>query len=991
MKRLLYILLLLLPFFAGCTNELIDTQTSVPEGEPVELCLGFGAKGGIQTVVTRQTMPNPLDEAKVWNLYVFVFDGNGNKIYGRYFDVNNKMPDADNLNDDTWHVDIFDSETEGEMLCKGTVKIKTISKTGCSIYAIANVDSEMINLSPEAFGLIHNEEELQERVVSLNQQLVERSGFFPMTGVLKNINTGAGSGISETLKLTRIDAKVHFWVKTGDDSGIETFELHNWQVFNVPASSYLMPRANSTDLSYASGAYFNTHTKNVEERELTESGNTRYGFSFYMFENNLPPKKIPNTYSDRERCEKDESGLNGDWEYAPENSTYVVITGRLLMKNVPGKEGATLNANVRYVIHLGDFSNAKWGNFATERNTSYTYNVTINGVDNIRLEVETNNDENEGITENSPGAAGEVTIALQEIIDCDAHYTTHVMEFDAQNVEANNVTWYVRTPFGEGSPIHENGVDITTGLDFKWIEFRVNSKENNSYSKKRQRYIPHHTKRDKNGAPYLSSDKKTMYVDELVAYLKTQKRAYESNPQSSDFDKDGKLIVTAYINEFYYEEHPITGIKSGELWKQFVNRDEMRLMHILSDTKESMDKESTEVGSSFTIQQRSIQTVYNHNHPDLKDAFGVEHFDEHAQLPYNNNGYNVTENRGNIDDYNGRLNTLIELGLANSGKQFITGKRWSDFLDIEAVDEEDVLLPAYKYLRYSCLTRNRDNNGNGLIDADEIRWYIPSVKQLVGLWIGADGIQNTARLYTRTAEQRASSDPKDWRQHIASSTRTGTNSNNPIVVWAEEGGSNGSLEDSYNWGGKLNELETICVRNLGMDNVTDLTKSPTNYVKKTKVTDNYYTFDLSYLNEKCIRYRIPDGVNLVYSDENSIQNKPYWKFEATKNCPIINPAVTFAQMQEEINKSLINSRFCPQGYRLPNQRELIIMNLYCDWNFWDNSYHAFTSTYYSHGVHGSKPKESEKNKYGWARGWGKIYMTEKETTTQIRAVRDLDL
>lgn len=546
-------------------------------------------------------------------------------------------------------------------------------------------------------------------------------------------------------------------------------------------------------------------------------------------------------------------------------------------------------------------------------------------------------------------------------------------------------------PFGEGSPIHENGVDITTGLDFKWIEFRVNSKENNIYSKKRQRYIPHHTKTDKNGAPYLSSDKKTMYVDELVAYLKKQKRAYESNPQSSDFDKDGKLIVTAYINEFYYEEHPITGVKSDELWKQFVNRDEMRLMHILSDTKESMDKESTEVGSSFTIQQRSIQTVYNHNHPDLKDAFGVEHFDEHAQLPYNNNGYNVTENRGNIDDYNGRLNTLFELGLANSGKQFITGKRWTDFLDIEAVNEENVLLPAYKYLRYSCLTRNRDNNGNGVIDADEIRWYIPSVKQLVGLWIGADGIQNTARLYTRTAEQRASSKPKDWRQHIASSTRTGTNSNNPIVVWAEEGGSNGSLEDSYNWGGKLNELETICVRNLGMDNVTDLTKSPTNYVKKTKVTDSYYTFDLSYLNEKCIRYRIPDGVNLVYSDENSIQNKPYWKFEATKNCPIINPAVTFAQMQEEINKSLINSRFCPPGYRLPNQRELIIMNLYCDWNFWDNSYHAFTRTYYSHGVHGSKPKESEKNKYGWARGWGKIYMTEKETTTQIRAVRDLDL
>lgn len=55
------------------------------------------------------------------------------------------------------------------------------------------------------------------------------------------------------------------------------------------------------------------------------------------------------------------------------------------------------------------------------------------------------------------------------------------------------------------------------------------------------------------------------------------------------------------------------------------------------------------------------------------------------------------------------------------------------------ITQNDDLPSEYNYLQYSCLTRNRDNNGNGIIDADEIRWYMPAIKQLVGLWMGANG------------------------------------------------------------------------------------------------------------------------------------------------------------------------------------------------------------------------------------------------------------
>ena len=37
---------------------------------------------------------------------------------------------------------------------------------------------------------------------------------------------------------------------------------------------------------------------------------------------------------------------------------------------------------------------------------------------------------------------------------------------------------------------------------------------------------------------------------------------------------------------------------------------------------------------------------------------------------------------------------------------------------------------------FACLQRNRDNNGNGMIDEDEIKWYLPSYNQMLNTYIG---------------------------------------------------------------------------------------------------------------------------------------------------------------------------------------------------------------------------------------------------------------
>lgn len=115
-----------------------------------------------------------------------------------------------------------------------------------------------------------------------------------------------------------------------------------------------------------------------------------------MLENRMTPKKTATTFPDRDRQVKLESGLNGEWEYANNLSTYVIVTGRVEMDLVNDDAGQTLGGEVQYIIHLGDFgTGGNISDFSTLRNTSYTYTVTVNSVNNIRVEVDTETTENQ--------------------------------------------------------------------------------------------------------------------------------------------------------------------------------------------------------------------------------------------------------------------------------------------------------------------------------------------------------------------------------------------------------------------------------------------------------------------------------------------------------------------------------------------------------------------------------------------------------------------
>ena len=1072
-QKILYIIaLFVLLHSQSCVKQIEYVDSSLGEGEGW-LYVNFGPQELIQ-VQTKATQ-NYNSENSISNLYIFLFDSGGNKLYGKWLTSSSLLSSESNVmssTDDCWYV--ANSSTAGTPT-KGCFKIKASAGSDFKLYVITNLDSDMSRISSDLLShSVATEADLLKFKLVLNQESVNRNINFPMLGSMTKVSITANktnelNSSTSPLKLDRIDSKVRFVFKTGtraDAKGqkIKSFEARQWKVVNVPISSLLVPQdtvaavvpANAAIDQYESYApyFFETDWRNFEDYTTDTQE-----FSFYMLENRQTPKNGSFTnYNERSLQSKTASrqnqtvkvnytSLHGEnvdrslrvFENANDFSTYVLVTGRVEMDLVNDDAGQTLGADVQYLIHLGDWR-SNVADFNTKRNHSYTYTVTVNSVNNIRVEVET------GTQENQPGASGEVIIAKEEIALCDAHYVSKTMTFHAKNFvtvgsdgtvtsTADRLTWKVKTPFGEGAPKKINGIDIADDLDYKWVHFRLNKQSDNKsyYADRRRKYtqrvfeskaIPQANPED-DGTPglYGYHNDGCMDIIQLVQYIKDQVGLYadyrnEVNSlfhagedtttvvNRSDFDSglkengsrdpDGpKICVTAFVDEYYYDEHPITKRKSPTLWKYFVNQDD-RTMHILCDSNSSIDLESTSTGSVITIQQHSIKSIFNTDpsYEKLQTAWGLECTDEFSdQVKVYNVGGDYSDSGYNTDKYNGRANSVFEWGLAPSGKtvstitDLVPDARWGTYIDYEVPNEVPLMQDEYKSLRYFCMARNRDNNGDGKIEKDEVRWYMASIQQLVGLFVGNGVVQQSARLYYRTPAQKASSNKNDWYQFVISSTH---HSDSPIVIWGQEGLSTSSLSQSKGWASGVTAYGIRCVRNLGVDSDAPINEAPADFLTKNENADGSVTFEATHLNAAALRdYTSTD---LPYADEWSSANRLYKRFEVAPGYTDFSSAIPFAEFQADIDaRGSYLSGYCPEGYRIPNQMELAMMNYYMNLG----SYDLYSRTYWSFGPYtgkyGPTGKSNKANNIGFMRisDGGNLTVDISKGTRYARCVKDI--
>ena len=403
-------------------------------------------------------------------------------------------------------------------------------------------------------------------------------------------------------------------------------------------------------------------------------------------------------------------------------------------------------------------------------------------------------------------------------------------------------------------------------------------------------------------------------------------------------------------------------------------------------------------GSVVTIQQSSIQCVYNTDpsYTALQTAWGVENADEDVKKlnegvycdVYPNDGHTFytsqIQDRHNNDQFNGLYNSCKEWGLSSGTGNTFDGGEWSTYMDYEVANSTPQLKEGYKYMRYACMNRNRDNNGDGKIDRNEVRWYLASIRQLVGMYVG-DGLLNSkTKLYNKSAAEKESGTKSDWQQHIVSSTNFGNNSNNPTILWAEEGTSTSHFY--HDWG-DIQGSEIRCVRNLGYiddkpDESYDINEVPADYIV---YDEDSRTFTCTHLNSQALRYYT--SKELIYSDERSQENRLYKKFECYDGPSSIDADHQyFKRYNDAVTDGMAKGTgnpFCPKGYRTPSQIEAAIMRYYM------GELTTMTRTYWSFGPYGSNKKFEEPNKPGFVVQGTNITVTNNSATGSVRCVRDV--
>lgn len=211
-------------------------------------------------------------------------------------------------------------------------------------------------------------------------------------------NNGSYNFFNKIIKLRRLVAQVNVnIIPDPEKPGLSITDL-SYRRVNMPASVFMAER--TTDDSN-SGKSPNYADKNPSEYYFSEGEDSWQqvsgvnGFSFQHYENKHWSKQNITSFSDRESKNK-----NGAFTALAENPTdannyasYFVLKMRI------NDMSTGQNADVEYVVHEGycnkpDGSMQEGGNandFMTVRNTNYTYNILISGVNDIVTQVTADN------------------------------------------------------------------------------------------------------------------------------------------------------------------------------------------------------------------------------------------------------------------------------------------------------------------------------------------------------------------------------------------------------------------------------------------------------------------------------------------------------------------------------------------------------------------------------------------------------------------------
>lgn len=659
--------------------------------------------------------------------------------------------------------------------------------------------------------------------------------------------------------LKRVAAKVTFKIEVADG---REFKLKSYQVCEVPKKVNVWEGSTSEEIvSYST-------------QELTISKDEGF-FTFYMPENIANGKEGCNSADDREKLSKG-SLRNSPPEgrvftYVDKPATYVLLKGSYYAKDTDGKE---TSAEVVYCIHLGlgagSSDKVDHKDFSTKRNMNYTYNIQIEGVESIKTEV-TATDNNVWRQE------GDVTVSGEgKSIQLDAHFEARKITFHKSDFKTTDLRVYVKDPL----------------TNFQLTEFSELKEESKNWvSFKSLKDVPVEETYKYPDEKHVSE---LLSVEELLTELNKWAKGENSLLAPTN---EGAIEFVCFVNEYYYQ---------SIMWPEFVNTLDREFFIMDKTQKQTSGGNSTLTSdASFVIKQHSIQTIYDLNKGEDYNAWGIETINETGLL-------NTTTNPSKIKDIAyGRLNLPD-----------FSGKGWSTFLDYSKESNSNQMKDDYKNAYYACLQRNRDENGDGVIDSKEKKWYLASSGQYISLWLGRSSLSAESSLFNIddwVKEGFAKNIPAKYH-YIPS------NNDGKVVFWAEEGITIGN-DDSHTTG-KIRNYR--CIRDLNMkgmdENNLDRKKAPETLFKISSVDPKALTVTFDYLNANSLKPAPSMNELDPHNERDNDINRVYKSFCIVRGSVSSNQVGGTWKAKTNLTNPC-NRIMNEHDWRMPNQAELSVIYL----------------------------------------------------------------
>lgn len=896
--KLAYLLMGVALLLSSCSEDIFPGGSE--SNEDVTISLAYSDVSPRDIVVNSRA--TEAEERHLANLYIYIFDGNGNlKGY-------KGIEGEDNLNQYTSST--AKAQITGIKTRSGESYIYAVANIKTGLYPVETSDGTVeanklpINLNEDkARAGEYNFTRDQLKALTFNRNkpnTIQISSAFLMSGAVqqgKQVNITTAGTIDKggnDIRLSRIVSKVKFTIKEKTEEGVKrSFKLANYDIMNIAMNGTLIGSidgnnkkiiSNDTDVSNIVG-------QTLGVNDVDETG-AEY-FEAYLPENLQDAKQSVTDQAKRE----DDNMLNSkEFTNAPKYGTYVVLKG----KYEETKDGSTKTADVTYYVHLGDCS-VNYNDYNVERNCKYTFNITVAGVDKIIVEAKKEGND-------QPGAEGVVLKYgnTGKNLTLDSHYEYMVMRFnkaDIKNLKENKLGYYYQVyalgkktePINvkdKANPTTQEHQKQLNGVDTSWIEFAITGRGNSKSS--------YGSENDGRGTPCDYPGKsETMNIEEFLKML------YD-NADNTSFWTYGKYIdATCFVSENYY---------SNLSWDKYVNNVDKRAFYVANNVWVSKDTRSVYAEAQYGLTQHNIQTFYDRRQAGSVIAYGCETINDEEGKGFTDDG--IGGDSGNnanrqymsygSDTWNGRSNMLKDIFETDWYGNVTTTPRqnWSEL---------KTYLKKYKSLVKSCMSRNRDLNGDGKISQNEVKWYAPALDQYAGLWIGEEAMGTEAKLYNKNTSDLVG----DSDRMLYYTSTSGVN-----TYFSEEGmATNNHYKDATN--GNFIPTLVRCVRNL-KSNAIGYNEQPDKFYSTSG-----YNVELDKVDDQALDVTGEQG-ELNGHTERSKGNKPAKSFQIAKNSyntQYGNYAPTQQNVVEGNYKCYGHYNEDGKNWRVPNQREFSVMYL----------------------------------------------------------------